>query len=189
MPPQIKFTSEIILAKSFEIVRKEGLDALSARRIAKELGCSTQPVYDAYTSMPELQNAIIEKSKEYALAYFSQESETTSPFLSFGLRYFQFALEEKLLFKLLFLDGLIGISLEGMGQPFQSLLGGLKNDPNLQSLSEESLKRIGTNMWIYLHGLTTLVYKSSQEQTRRFIQKQLLQMGRTLIEWERHQNN
>jgi AcrR family transcriptional regulator len=187
MPPQIKFTPEIILAQAFEIVRKEGLDALSARRIAKELGCSTQPVYDAYVSMPELLNAVIEKAKEYALTYFSKESRANPPFLSFGLRYFQFAQEEKLLFKLLFLDGLIGISLEGMGQPFNSLLGGLKNDPSLQGLSEESLKRLGTNMWIYLHGLTTLVYKNPQKQAGKFIQEQLLQMGKTLIEWERHQ--
>ena len=73
MPPHIKFTPEIILIQAFEIVRQEGLDALSARRIAKELGCSTQPVYNAYKSMPELQNTVIEKAKEYALTYFSQE--------------------------------------------------------------------------------------------------------------------
>lgn len=186
MPPQIKFTPEIMLAQAFEIVRQEGLGALSARRIAKELGCSTQPVYNAYTSMSKLQNTVIETAKEYALTYFSQELEKP-PFLSFGLRYFQFAQEEKPLFELLFLNGLIGISMENMGQPFLSLLDGLKNDPNLQGLSDESLKRLGTNMWIYLHGLTTLIYKSSQEQARSFIQDQLLQMGKTLIEWERQQ--
>ena len=187
MPSQIKFPPEIILAQALEIVRQEGLDALSARRIAKELDCSTQPIYKSYKSMLELQNAVIEKAKEYALAYFSQELEPLSPFLSFGLRYFQCAQEEQPLFGLLFLDGLIGITLESMGQPFRSLLEGLKDDPSLQGLPEESLKRLGTNMWVYLHGLTTLVYKNPKNQARSFIQEQLLQMGKTLIDWERQQ--
>ena len=71
MPPHIRFTQDVILDEAFEIVRQEGLYALSARRVAKELGCSTQPVYDAYTSMQELQDAVIEKAKKYALDYFS----------------------------------------------------------------------------------------------------------------------
>ena len=187
MPPQTKFTPEVILAQAFEVVRQEGLDALSARRIAQELNCSTQPVYNTFASMQELQDVVIEKAKEYALAYLSQEADATAPFLSFGLRYFRFAQEEKPLFKLLFLEGQIGISLENLGQPFRSLLAGMKGDPNLQGLSEESLKRIGTNMWVYLHGLTTLTYKSSQETATQLVREQLLQMGRTLIEWERKQ--
>ena len=187
MPPKIKFTPETILEQAFEVVRQEGLEALSARRIGHELNCSTQPVYNSFASMPELQDAAIEKAREYALAYLSQDTDATAPFLSFGLRYFQFAQEEKPLFKLLFLDGEFGVSLENLGQPFRSLLAELKEDPNLQGLSEESLKRIGTNMWVYLHGLTTLTYKSSQETATQFVREQLLQMGKTLIEWERNQ--
>jgi AcrR family transcriptional regulator len=188
MPPRIRFTSDIILAQAFEIVRQEGLDALSARRVAQELGCSTQPVYNAYTSMQELQDAVIEKAKKYALDYFAQSGEESpSPFLSLGLRYFQFSQEEKILFRLLFLDGLIGISLANMGSPFRSLLGSLQGDPRLQGLPEESLKRLGTNMWIYLHGLTALVYKSSPVKAKSLIKERLVQMGGMLIEWERQQ--
>ncbi|RPI91386.1 MAG: TetR/AcrR family transcriptional regulator [Chloroflexi bacterium] len=190
MPPHTKFTQDIILDEAFEIVRQESLDVLSARRIAKELGCSTQPVYDAYASMQELQDAVIEKAKKYALDYFSQPGDpgSTSPFLSLGLRYFQFSQEEKTLFKLLFLDGLIGISLENFGSPFRSLLGNLKDDPRLEGLSEESLKRLGSNMWIYLHGLTALIYKNPPARAGDFIKERLMQMGKTLIEWERQQS-
>jgi len=189
MPSKVIFTPETILDQAFEIVRRDGLGALSARRVANELGCSTQPIYKSYASMPDLQTAVIEKAKAYALTFISRELESTSPFLSFGLRYFQFAQEEQSLFKLLFLDGLIGISLENVGQPFAPLLDGLKSDPNLQGLSEESLKRLGTNMWIYLHGLTTLAYKDHTEQAGSFIQEKLLEMGNVLIEGERKLNS
>lgn len=189
MPSKVVFTPEIILNQAFNIAKREGLETLSARRVAKELGCSTQPIYKSYRSMADLQNAVIEKAKAYALAYFSEEVEPTSPFLSFGLRYFQFAREERPLFELLFLEGLVGISLENIGQPFSSLLGGLKADPNLQGLSEESLKRLGTNMWIYLHGLITLIHKNPTDQARSFVQERILLMGKTLIESERNLNS
>lgn len=138
--------------------------------------------------MRELPYAVIEKVKAYAFAHISEDLEATSPFLSVGLRYFQFAHEERPLFELLFVDGHIGISLQNPGQVFRSLLLGLKQDPNLQELPEESLRRLGTNMWIYLHGLTMLVYKIPTARARDFIQERLLLMGKTLIEWERFQN-
>jgi AcrR family transcriptional regulator len=189
MPSQIKFTRESILTQAFEIVRQEGLEALSARRIAKELGCSTQPVYNTFASMLELRDAVIEEAKKYSMTYFSQSQELdqTPPFLSLGLRYFQFSQEERPLFELLFLDGLIGISPENIGQPFYSLLGNLKKDHGLQGFPQESLKRLGTNMWVYLHGLTVLFYKSPPDQIGGFIRGQLLEMGKTLIEWEQQQ--
>ncbi len=189
MPSKVVFTPEIILTHAFNIVKREGLETLSARRIAKELGCSTQPIYKSYSSMADLQSAVIEKAKAYALAYFSQELATASPFLSFGLRYFQFAREERPLFEILFLEGLIGISLENIGQPFSSLLDNLKTDPNLQGLSDASLKRLGTNMWIYLHGLVTLLHKNPTDQAKNFVQEKLLLMGKTLIESEQRLNN
>jgi hypothetical protein len=67
MPTKIVFIPEIILAQAFEIVRQKGLDTLSARRIARELGCSTQPTYKSYRSMLELQKAVIEKPRHMRL--------------------------------------------------------------------------------------------------------------------------
>lgn len=36
---------EVIIEAAFELVRKEGFEVLSARNIAKQIGCSTQPIY------------------------------------------------------------------------------------------------------------------------------------------------
>jgi AcrR family transcriptional regulator len=185
MPPQMKFTRDVILQQAFEIVRKEGLEALSTRRIAQELECSTRPVYNASPSMQELQEATIVRAWEYALSYFTLEIDAAEPFLSFGLRYFHFAQEEPQLFKLLFLDGRIGIDLEAPGRPFSALLAKLSGDPYLQGLPEDSLKRIGTDMWIYVHGLTTLAYRMHLENADEFIRERLLLMGQTIVEWER----
>ena len=54
MPPSIKTSREEIVRAAFEIVREQGADALSARAVAKALGCSTQPVMYHFGSIAEL---------------------------------------------------------------------------------------------------------------------------------------
>jgi AcrR family transcriptional regulator len=188
MPPQINFSKEQILNEAFEIVRKEGLEVLSARRIVQNLKCSTHPIYRAFQSMKDLETAVIEKARKYAMTYLLQGDDTQEPFLNIGLQYFRFAQEEKELFKLLYLEGKTEITFEKIGSPFAPLLERMKQDQHLQGLSEESLKRIGRDMWIYTHGLITLTYETTPQNAEEFVRKYLLQMGRTVIEWEHFQN-
>lgn len=44
MPPKPKITEKMILDTAFSIVRVEGEEKLTVRRIAEKPGCSTQPV-------------------------------------------------------------------------------------------------------------------------------------------------
>ena len=160
MPPPINFSKDKILSEAFEIVRKKGLRALTARKIAQKLQCSTQPIYSAFQSMKELEAAVIEQAKRYARDYLLQEGESEEPFLNIGLRYFRFAQEEKELFELLYLSGRIMGDFVNRGAPLEMFLTRMKEDPHLQKLSDASLTRIGTNMWIYTHGLISLTYGS-----------------------------
>jgi AcrR family transcriptional regulator len=190
MPPKVSFTREKVLQQAFEIVRKDGLDALSARRIAQHLHCSTRPVYIAFQSMKTLKEAVIQKAREYALSYFLQETENDdSPFLNLGLQYFRFSQVERELFKLLFLEGKIGITFEKMGEYFYPLLDRMKQDPRLQGLSEVSLKRIGMNSWIYTHGLIALIYAVPPQNAEELIRTYMSQIGNILIVWEKNEPN
>ena len=45
MPKSTVIAQEVIIEAAFELVRKEGFEVLSARNIAKQIGCSTQPIY------------------------------------------------------------------------------------------------------------------------------------------------
>ncbi len=172
---------------AFELIRKEGLSALSARRIAQDLKCSTNPIYRAYQSMQELEKAVLQKAKEYAVNYLLQGDMTEEPFLNIGLQYFRFAQNESELFKLMFLEGRLQSTPEQMGFPFLPLMGRMRQDSHLQGLSEDSLKRIGRDMWVFTHGLITLLYGMELENAEEFVRKSLHTMGQTIIEWEHFQ--
>ena len=45
MPRATKFLKEDIIEAASAVVKKEGLSAINARRVAKELGCSVQPIF------------------------------------------------------------------------------------------------------------------------------------------------
>jgi len=56
---------EVIIEAAFELVRKEGFEVLSARNIAKQIGCSTQPIYWCYKSMDEIKAEVCRKALPY----------------------------------------------------------------------------------------------------------------------------
>lgn len=187
MPPQINFSKEQILNEAFEIVRQEGLSALSARRIAQRLKCSTHPIYRAFQSMKELEGAVIRKIKEYAVQYVLQRDESDEPFLSIGLQYFRFAQEEKELFKLMYMSTNRELEPERLGEsPFFPLVDRMKEDSHLKDLDETQLKRILFNMRIFTHGLATLVCTGALNSSEEFIRDCLYQMGGTIIGWEHY---
>ena len=54
MPPKVKITKEEITAAALELLRQRGMEAINARAVAKELGCSTQPIFSNYSTMTGL---------------------------------------------------------------------------------------------------------------------------------------
>ena len=41
-----KINKEGILEAAYNLARREGIAAITARKLAKEISCSTQPIYD-----------------------------------------------------------------------------------------------------------------------------------------------
>ncbi|GIM55546.1 hypothetical protein CAPN005_21930 [Capnocytophaga cynodegmi] len=65
MPKTTTITKEIIIETAFEMVRREGFSVLSARNIAKKIGCSTQPIYWTYKNMDDLKSEVCQKALTY----------------------------------------------------------------------------------------------------------------------------
>ena len=187
MPPTINFTQDTILNEAFEIIRKEGLQALTARKIAQNLNCSTQPVYSAFGSMQELQEAVLQKAKAYAMMYLLQGQQDIDPFLAIGMQYFRFSQTEPALFQGLFLEGKLDMTLEKVGALSAPLIERMKQGEHFQTLHDTQIQRIGRDMWVYTHGLISLMHGADIANAEEFVRSQLHQMGRTIIEWEHTQ--
>ena len=57
-----QITKEKILETAFDLAREEGIDSVTARKLATRIGCSTQPIFRVYSNMNELYTDIYQKA-------------------------------------------------------------------------------------------------------------------------------
>ena len=108
MPPTKKITRQMVLDAAFAVVRREGHECLNVRRVAGEMGCSTQPVMYHFKTVEELRREVYRAADEYHSRYIYPGPEAEDPLLALGLNYIRFAGEEPRLFRFLFQTDQLG---------------------------------------------------------------------------------
>lgn len=99
-----QISKQMILDGAFDLLRSQGVEMLTARKLATHIGCSTQPIFRVYQNMEELQADVFALAKKFYEDYcLKYQSVSDVPFVDLGLCYIEFARDELNLFKLLFL--------------------------------------------------------------------------------------
>ncbi len=117
MPPRVKFTKEEIVEAALRVTREGGIDSLTARSLASELGASTRPMFTYFETVDELKHEVHEAAKGIYKTYIVRGLAEPVPFLGVGQNTIRFAREEPELFRLLFLqkpDGADGGAAEAL---------------------------------------------------------------------------
>ena len=163
MPPQVKVPKEAIVDKAFELTKVHGFEKVTARMLAGELNCSTQPVYHVFRNMDELKEEVYWKTQAYFEKYILKKpADKDTPYiLSMGLRYIELARREKNLFRLL--------STTDSGTRLKSFYD-LAED-----LPFEADPDVFVKTWIFTHGIATMISANStrisQKEIRRMLQE------------------
>ena len=104
MPPKAKFTREQIVQAAVDVTREQGLSAVTAREVGKQLGTSSTPVFVAFENMDDLKNEVFKEVKNQYSNYINDGLNYTPMFKAFGLRMIEYAKEYPNLFKALFMN-------------------------------------------------------------------------------------
>lgn len=156
MPPKSRVSQKDVLDAAVALVRERGADALNARAVAQKLDCSTQPIFSNYATMDALKNGVIAAALELYHTYLKREMDSGAypPYKASGMGYIRFALEERELFKLLFMRDrsgeVIGEDLEEVG-PIIALI------QRKTGMSFERARLFHLEMWLYVHGIATML--------------------------------
>ena len=155
MPPKIKTTKEDILNTAFAIVRQQGAQALNARVVAAELGCSTQPIFSNFATMEELKTAVVAEADALYQEYIRREMESGEypPYKAGGMAYIRFAKDEKELFKLLYMCDRTGEDIPSEAQSFTQMTDIISKS---MGLDENAARLFHLEMWAYVHGIATM---------------------------------
>ncbi|MDC7955456.1 TetR/AcrR family transcriptional regulator [Fusobacterium simiae] len=154
MPKKVLFSKEFILNKSFELFKEKGIDAISARNVAKILDASSAPIYRAIGSMDILKKELIKRAKDLFMEYLIKK-RTGIKFLDIGMGISIFAREEKQLFLQIFTKDNIEGSL--IDEFLNLLHEEIKKDERLVRIDKEKQEELLISCWVFAHGLSTLI--------------------------------
>ena len=105
MPPKAKFTKDEMINAAINVTRRTGIESVTAREMANELGVSTRPIFTYFKTIDEMKRAIHERAMSMYRERIKEgvSGDIDVPFLSIGMRYLGFAKDEPNLYKLLYL--------------------------------------------------------------------------------------
>ncbi|MEA4814600.1 MAG: TetR/AcrR family transcriptional regulator [Oscillospiraceae bacterium] len=172
MPPKIKIAKADIITASLDIVRENGAEALNARSVAKKLSCSTQPIFSNYPTMEDLKEDVMQSAKQIYQQFIERGMEDPAypPYKASGIYYIKFAGEEKELFKLLFMRDRSGEEIKQEREDISKLLQIISANTGM-SLDDAYMFHI--EMWIYAHGIATMIATSYLDWDRDMISMML----------------
>ncbi len=145
-------TKDAILKAAFSLLQEEGIEQVTARKLAARANCSTQPIFRFYKSMEEVTQELCGMACAFFQDYYRKfQRQTVTPFVNLGQAYIKFAGEHKELFKFIFLTP------ERGGMSMYDILNGESGNVSreIQSATSQGSRNAGelfTRMWIFIHG-------------------------------------
>jgi AcrR family transcriptional regulator len=190
MPPKKVFSRDDVVRAAFEVVQQVGIDQglqiLSARRVADRLGSSTAPVYSYFNSMAELGQEVVKNARQLYLDYIGR-SYSDQPLLNMAIGTVLFAREQRELFlrSMFFEKDEIQDIARAQHAAFHEEIA---RDRRLAGLSPARVENIILQMWVFTQGLATLVcFDLVGDVGRQFIDDTLSAAATSFIESARRQ--
>ncbi len=172
MPPKFKFTRDEMTNAALNVTRKNGISGLTARALAAELGCSVKPIFGLFKNMEEVGQEVFIASDLLYQNYLREDmAKGKYPlYKASGMAYIRFAKEERELFKLLFMRDRSREKIEENKEEIRPLMQLIQQ--NL-GISEDEAYLFHLEMWLYVHGIATMIATSYLDWDDEFISRVL----------------
>ena len=172
MPPKFKFSRIQVISAALEIVQNEGMGGLTARALASRLGSSAKPIFGLFKNMEEVQQEVIKAANTIYQSYLSNDISAGKypPYKASGMAYVRFAREKRELFKLLFM---CDRSSENIKEDRESILPLLDMIQKNLGIGEDEAYLSHLEMWIYVHGIATMIATSYLDWDDAFVSRVL----------------
>ena len=177
MGPKVKIQKEQITDAAFEIVRKGGMDSLTAKSLAAKLKCSTQPIFCHYKGMNDLKSVVGQKAEDYFRECLSRPIQGISSFKAVGLNYIAFAAREKGLFKTLYMHKRLGdVFRDEKNEEY--ILKVMDENPGLD---KGEAQRVFKDLWIFSHGIASMIATETATFSETEIQTMLTDVYKGIL--------
>jgi DNA-binding transcriptional regulator YbjK len=158
MPPKQKFTKKEIVTAALEITRRDGITALTARRLGTELGSSSRPIFTVFQKMDDVTSETIMAARALYNQYVAKAFAEPNPFKGVGMAYIQFAKHEPKLFHLLFMteNGAVPELADVLSMIDENSSQILETVQKEFRLDDTKARKVYQYLWIFTHGIAAL---------------------------------
>lgn len=148
MPAKKQITKEMILTTAFEMLRTGGMETVNVKDLAKQLGCSTQPIYLSFDNMDALRRELYNMAVDAFLCRIGEGN-------LYDMAYIQFAKEEKALFRFLFLrQNAFSELREALAPMMETSISRIMEQYHID---HEEAHRFHDQLWIHAHGIASMI--------------------------------
>jgi AcrR family transcriptional regulator len=153
MPAKKQITKEMILSAGLELLCEGGIEAVNVKALAVRLNCSTQPIYLSFPGMDDLRSELTTK----AVKFLTQQLESYDPQMVdlFGMSYIRFAMEEKELFRYLFMrSNALSEIRDALAPLMERSISQLMAQYHISHADADYLH---DQLWMHTHGIASMI--------------------------------
>lgn len=184
MPSSPKIQKVEILKTAFDLLLREGYASINIKTVAKELGCSTQPISRQFGSMDGFRKELLTYCIEQLKTFFSMKGEHVSDIVSgIAEAYIGLAFDFPNLYKYLYM-------MEHEEEKMSRLLNSLRSDnygkilDKLQleyGMPEAYAKEYINNLNYYVHGIASYVAVGFVDMSKQEITGRVHRVSEALL--------
>ena len=158
MARKTQISKDVILEAAFNMLLRDGYGTINITSIAKEIGCSTQPIAWHFGNMDGLREELL----EYCLNFLKDRFEITCDSVSeivegIAWRYVELAYDYPNLYKYLYMSEQDGKKMASIVQSLRSenhdkVIHMIKKE---YDISQETAEKYLVNLQLYVHGIAS----------------------------------
>ena len=164
MPRSAFFSKETIAAAGLEVIRAQGVDALTARSLGKQLGCSLSPIFTVFEDMDEIRIAVRQAAAALFSDYVEDVLDYQPAFKEYGMRLIRFAKQEQNIFQLFLergnslLDNVPAMALKCLDEIKESY-----------QLTDDQVRVLYRQLWAFTCGIAVLATQAPEDYPEELI--------------------
>ncbi len=154
MPAKKQITKDMILKAALKLLREQGFEAVNIKALAKELKCSTQPVYLSFKGMDELRGELISLAvKEFE--NIMKKGSKDGVIRLYDMEYIHFAKDEPKLFCFLFMRANAFEEIKRSLYPIMEK--SVAELMEFYNISHDEADYLHDNLWMHTHGIASMI--------------------------------
>ncbi|MGI6155377.1 MAG: TetR/AcrR family transcriptional regulator [Enterococcus lemanii] len=149
-------TREQILIAAYQVIADNGFSHFTARNIALQMNCSTQPIYLEFKNMDDLKDGLFTMMAEKVNEDFLAVRKKQNILVELGTNFIELAVNQPQLYRALYLEEISGAS--QMQVAFREYFYEvLKQDDVLRTLDLDKQASLYCSFWIFISGIASMI--------------------------------